>query len=122
MFSQIDALAFRGATFGVGSGPIFLDQVNCIGSEANILQCDMSSPIGAHMCDHTQDAGIRCEGRNYINIICVILKLYQGNLMVPLMYVCLHYYHGWTLYSGAVGEWRISGKLQPSKSTMYYIL
>ena len=79
MFSQIDALAFRGATFGVGSGPIFLDQVNCIGSEANILQCDMSSPIGAHMCDHTQDAGIRCEGRNYINIICVILKLYQGN-------------------------------------------
>jgi hypothetical protein len=63
-FSRKDAHAFRGAHFGMGSGPIFLDQVNCIGSESNILHCDMFSPIGAHMCDHTQDAGVQCEDIN----------------------------------------------------------
>ena len=67
----------------MGSGPIFLDQVNCIGSESNILHCDMFSPIGAHMCDHTQDAGVQCEGRH---VLCV--EFLTQIWMLPVTYVC----------------------------------
>jgi len=53
-------LAFRGARFGQGVGPIFLDQLACRGDEQHVLDCN--SFLGVHMCDHTQDAGIRCIG------------------------------------------------------------
>ena len=54
------ALAFRGARFGQGVGPIFLDQLACRGDEQRVLDCN--SFLGVHTCDHTQDAGIRCIG------------------------------------------------------------
>lgn len=44
-----------------GSGPIFLSNLICQGSEKNLLECS-SQPIGLHTCDHTQDVGIECEG------------------------------------------------------------
>jgi len=60
-FSSLQgALAFRGARFGQGVGPIFLDQLACRGDEQHVLDCN--SFLGVHMCDHTQDAGIRCIG------------------------------------------------------------
>ena len=59
-FSLSGTLAFRGARFGQGVGPIFLDQLACRGDEQRVLDCN--SFLGVHMCDHTQDAGIRCIG------------------------------------------------------------
>ena len=53
-------LAFRDARFGGGLGPIFLDQLACSGDEQRVLDCN--SIQGVHMCDHTQDAGVRCIG------------------------------------------------------------
>ena len=52
----------RGGVFGQGSGPIFLDDVVCVGgSEASLLQCGHNPP-GEHNCDHTEDAGVLCGG------------------------------------------------------------
>ncbi len=46
-----------------GTGPIFLERVDCSGSENSLLECVIFSPsIGLHSCDHTQDAYIRCNG------------------------------------------------------------
>ena len=53
--------AYTSAYFGTGSGPIYLSNVECGGSEASLLSC-ISDPIGVHNCDHSQDAGVRCEG------------------------------------------------------------
>ena len=55
-------MAFRNAFFGHGSGPIFLDHLNCIGLEANLLQCQATRPTGLHACSHNEDAGVRCIG------------------------------------------------------------
>ena len=55
--------AFRGAVFGEGSGPIFLDELACSGAEGSLLDCDSLSARGVHMCEHSQDASVRCIGK-----------------------------------------------------------
>ena len=49
-------------SFGVGSGPIFLDEVDCSETDSTLLQCRTFSPLGIHSCSHSQDVAIICEG------------------------------------------------------------
>ena len=53
------ALAIGRASFGQGTGPIILDDVNCRGSELRLDHCP-ANPIGVHNCVHSSDAGVRC--------------------------------------------------------------
>lgn len=48
------------ALFGQGVDPIWLDNVNCIGTEARLADCSANT-IGVHNCAHFEDAGVRCE-------------------------------------------------------------
>ena len=47
-------------SFGSGSGPIYLDDLLCTGSESNLESCPHAG-IGVHNCSHTNDAGARCR-------------------------------------------------------------
>ena len=40
---------------------IYLDNVVCHGDELTLLMCG-HNPVGEHNCDHTEDAGVRCQG------------------------------------------------------------
>ena len=52
--------------FPPGSGPIFLDDVQCAGTESKILQCGHYGSIGEHRnCSHSDDAGVVCTGSYY---------------------------------------------------------
>ncbi|XP_010186573.1 PREDICTED: deleted in malignant brain tumors 1 protein-like, partial [Mesitornis unicolor] len=47
--------------FGQGSGPIWLDRVSCLGTEATIAECP-GRPWGHHSCNHVEDASVVCSG------------------------------------------------------------
>ena len=49
------------ATFGPGSGSVWLDDVSCTGEETTLVSCS-ANPIGSHNCGHSEDAGVRCRG------------------------------------------------------------
>ena len=53
--------AYSNAHFGAGSGPIFLDDVQCTSSSTQLLEF-FSRPILSHNCGHYEDAGVGCEG------------------------------------------------------------
>ena len=58
-------VAYSLAFFGAGTGPIYLDDVACTSSASQLLECS-SRPILSHNCFHSADAGVGCEGINFI--------------------------------------------------------
>ena len=46
-------------SFGPGTGPILLDNVECNGTEQNLTECQHND-IGMHNCGHGDDAGVAC--------------------------------------------------------------
>lgn len=68
------AVAFSNSAFGSGIGSIFLDSVACNGTEELLVDCT-NNGIGVHNCDHSEDAGARCQlgmpdDYGYIAIAC----------------------------------------------------
>ena len=52
--------AIQGAFYGEGSGQIWLESVNCIGTEETIGNC-LHGGWGFHSCHHGEDASVRCS-------------------------------------------------------------
>ena len=50
------------SVFGPGSGPVFLADIHCTGSEATLLHCPHSEILLGSYCTHNRDVGVRCEG------------------------------------------------------------
>ncbi|KAK2892895.1 hypothetical protein Q8A67_012883 [Cirrhinus molitorella] len=62
----VDALGE--AHFGQGSGPIWMDQVKCTGSESRLKNCG-SRGWGTYGCDHSKDAGVICADNKYSRLV-----------------------------------------------------
>ncbi|NXG63229.1 DMBT1 protein, partial [Hemiprocne comata] len=46
-----------------GSGPVWLEEVNCTGSESVLWECP-ARPWGSSRCGHHEDAGVVCSGEH----------------------------------------------------------
>ena len=57
----IAASAWQGPLVPDGTGQIWLDEVECLGTESNIFQCG-NMGLGVHNCEHREDAGVSCTG------------------------------------------------------------
>ena len=64
---NVGAQALSGASFGQGTGRIWLDNVQCTASERVLMNCTSSS-TGSNSCSHAQDAGVRCSTGTLIQL------------------------------------------------------
>ena len=59
--NNIGANILSGGYTPSSTGPIWLDNVVCRGTESRLIDCP-ARPLGTHNCDHSDDAGVRCAG------------------------------------------------------------
>ena len=50
----------RSAYFGQGSGPIWLDNILCTGTESTLVRCGHLGVNITRSCSHREDVGVRC--------------------------------------------------------------
>ena len=62
IIAAMNATVKVNAAYGPGTGPIFLDRVNCTGQEDRLLNCPSSLPE-INSCNHNQDASVECGGK-----------------------------------------------------------
>ena len=85
------------AHFGAGSGQIWLDDINCAGSEDSIVNCQHSG-WGSHNCNHNEDAAVVCsskyrtQGKSWIMFMNLIMKTFAAaSVLCPYFSNCGHH-------------------------------
>ncbi len=68
--TRIGAVALT-TGFTNGAGQIWLDNVQCRGTETRLIDCPRNA-LGSHNCVHAEDAGVNCPGWscNYASLMC----------------------------------------------------
>lgn len=46
-----------------GTGPIFIERLECTPESTDVLDCPRFSPLGLVNCNHSSDISIRCKGQ-----------------------------------------------------------
>ncbi|XP_054848842.1 deleted in malignant brain tumors 1 protein-like isoform X2 [Eublepharis macularius] len=57
-----------GAKFGQGSGSIWMDEVNCTGSEDSLSECT-ATPLAEDSCGHNKDASVECAEQTEVRLV-----------------------------------------------------
>ena len=66
---------FHSAYYGMGTGPIWMDNVKCVGNETRLQDCPFKG-WNVTDCNHGNDAGVQCKG---------ILSTYLTNKLINLI-------------------------------------
>ena len=81
------------ARYGQGTGPIWLDNVACLGTEPDLFTCGHIG-IGNHNCGHHEDASAECSGipqncndtNTPTNVTVCIISIYIVPSCIPTLF------------------------------------
>uniref|UniRef100_A0A8B9CQN5 Soluble scavenger receptor cysteine-rich domain-containing protein SSC5D n=1 Tax=Anser brachyrhynchus TaxID=132585 RepID=A0A8B9CQN5_9AVES len=87
------------SSFGQGSGPIWLEGVRCLGTEATLAECPIK-PSGLHGCSHMEDASVVQiwtwpRGKNSSGVSRITVLRLVGGLNMCLGRVEVFYNNEW---------------------------
>jgi len=71
------------AYFGPGTGQIWLDNLQCTGSESQLVNCKCNQ-FGSHNCDHYEDVGVVCGSK--WSMIYLLLRTYICKTSIHIIY------------------------------------
>lgn len=101
MLGLSDASAAPGdSSFGQGNGKIWLDQVDCTGSETSIIDCSHLGLGASSQCTHHEDAGVICGNITCEYALGTICKRRGLNLQIYINFT-----RGHSELIAAVGSW-----------------
>ena len=83
-FKSASAFTKR-ASFGEGTGIVWLDNVQCQGMESSLLLCSHLG-LAVHNCEHNEDAGVVCSSEFDMTIVSSSLfcRIFTLILTLPL--------------------------------------
>ena len=82
-----EVVALKRAFFGSSPfRPIYLDNVRCNGSEPSLFNCT-ANEVGMNNCDHSEDAGVRCNGMLSVYVLAMTSSIMNSNLSVNQIYL-----------------------------------
>ena len=79
------------AYYGEGTGQIWLDSVNCAGTESTIGNCSHSE-WGVHNCDHDEDAGVECSLPGILHSYIACSVSFSSYIHLFVVCITLHVY------------------------------
>ena len=59
--------------YGEGRGQIWLDNVECVGTEKTIRNCSHRGWGRLHSCYHYEDAGVKCISGNMLSSVMIVI-------------------------------------------------
>ena len=63
------------ARFGQGSGTIWMDDVQCVGNESSIVNCQHRG-WNVHNCGHSEDASVICSSKYDLKYVSIVMYRY----------------------------------------------
>ena len=63
-------LAYFGSHYGAGTGPVYLNYIQCLGFEDSLINCSRSyfGDVSVNCLDHSEDASVFCPSECYSSI------------------------------------------------------
>ena len=82
LYHSLGAIALTLGDVPDGTGRIWLDNVQCVGTETSLIGCPANA-LGVHNCTHSADAGVRCMACTQGDI-----RLQDGNATQGRVEIC----------------------------------
>ena len=104
--------------FGDGTGPIFLDDVECDGTERDLLECDRNE-WGEHNCAHYEDVGIRCGklfSNECVNEWTAYARMDHKSFQSGMNIICNHGTSTWTIVHDDATQYPRQNNTQHNRS------
>ena len=71
------AIIHSDAAFSPGSGPIWIDSIQCKGIETNLKHCISAVWSPSYKCKHFEDVSIECIPRMFYRQVYLIIGLFN---------------------------------------------